>query len=364
MRATTRTTIVTAFLCWLGLSLSPSLPSQQAFLYPVAKDNKWGYIDQTGKIVIAPQFEAAYDFQDGMARVVDQGKIVFIDQTGKIVLRPTFQIIEDFSEGLAAVNNGQRRAPNIGLIIEPGRWGYIDKTGQLAIPMKFTHAENFSEGLAAAETDQRSGFIDRKGNMLFEVPFNVTMGFREGIVAALYKGDVAYFDRHGKKLVTPPLDYGPSYHSFSEGLATIETGGKSGYMDKTGKLVIPAMFVDAEDFSEGLAAVQVTGEMRWCPADEAGSRYGSAKSYGYIDRNGKMVIPPQFEYAGPFREGVANVSTCSKAGFIDRTGKIVLPVEFEEVFSFRGGLAQVRTRTGQHFGYIDRKGTVVWPPTQ
>ena len=51
---------------------------------------------------------------------------------------------------------------------------------------------------------------------------------------------------------------------------------KLGFIDKAGKQIIPPNYNDAQPFSEGLAAVRLKGE------------------YGYIDRSGKMVIPPQF----------------------------------------------------------------------
>jgi len=343
------------------LSLLASTQPKPTHLFPIVEKGKWGFIDETGRTVIAPQFDSADSFHDGLARVTEQGKVAFIDTSGKVVLRPDYQIVREFSEGLAAVNIGEKRNPNIGIIEDPGRWGYIDKTGQLVLPMKFTHAESFSERLAAVELDKQTGFIDRTGKMIFAAPLEVTLEFKEGVVGVLFKGAVSYYDRTGQKLTTPPLDYGPSYHSFSEGLATIDTNGKSGYIDKSGRLVIPAQFVDAEDFSEGLAAAQVMGEMCWCPAEASGSRRGSPKSFGYIDKTGKMIIAPQFEYASPFSEGLARVSNCSKAGFIDNTGKVAIPLEYDEAFSFSGGLARVRKSGDENFSYIDKTGRVVWP---
>src|SRR6266550_5964613 len=152
-------------LVFLPLRLVPQ--SKEIQLFPVVKDGSWGYIDSTGKIIISPQFESVGQFHDGLARAVESGKVVFIDPTGKILLLPEFQIVEEFSEGLAAVNNGQKRIPNVGIISEPGRWGYIDTTGKVAIPLKFTHAESFSEGLAAVAEGDRSGFIDHTGKILF-----------------------------------------------------------------------------------------------------------------------------------------------------------------------------------------------------
>ena len=83
--------------------------------------------------------------------------------------------------------------------------------------------------------------------------------------------------------------------AFSEGLAYMEQG-KLGFIDKAGKQVIPPKYNDAQPFSEGLAVVRLEGK------------------YGYIDRSGKMVIPPQFSDAGPFSEGLAAASQRGSRG--------------------------------------------------
>jgi hypothetical protein len=281
------------------------------------------------------------------------------------VIKPDFDIVDDFSEGLAAVNIGQRRIPNIGVISNPGKWGYIDKTGKLAVPLKFAHAEDFSEGLAAVTDGDRGGFIDHTGKILFEVPLDVTLGFHEGVVGVLLRGTLAYFDRAGKKIPVS-TEYGPKSNSFSEGLVPIEIKDKWGFVDRTGKLAIAATFEDAENFSEGLAPVKVKGETAWCPADASGNRAGATMMYGYIDKAGKLFIPAVFNSAEPFSEGVAAVSKCDEAYFIDKSGKTVISGHFTYASSFSGGLAgfQTLTKDGLLSGYVDRTGKIVWGPTK
>src|SRR5215204_6677153 len=46
-------------------------------------------------------------------------------------------------------------------------------------------------------------------------------------------------------------------HPFSEGLAVIGMGGKYGYVDKTGNVVIQPQFDEAEDFTEGMACITI-----------------------------------------------------------------------------------------------------------
>ena len=334
-------------------------------LFPVEKDGKWGFIDSTGKVVISLEFDSANEFHEGMALVTTGKQKAFIDTSGRIVIKPQFDLVDDFSEGLAAVNIGQTRIPNLGLIGNPGKWGYIDRMGKLAIPLRFTHAEDFSEELAAVTDSDRSGFIDHSGKMVFEVPLDVTLGFHEGVVGVSYRGDVTYFDRSGKK-ISPPIDYGPRSYSFSEGLVPVATKGKWGFMDKTGKLVIAAQFEDAGNFSEGLAPVKIKGELVWCPADERGNREGSTMRYGFVDKSGKLAIPARFESAEPFSEGLAAIHNCDQFFFIDKTGKTVIPANFKYASSFSGGLARVSILSSETLleGYIDKTGKIVWGPTK
>jgi hypothetical protein len=283
-----------------------------------------------------------------------------------VVITPQFDIVDGFSEGLAAVNIGQTRIPNIGVISNPGKWGYIDKTGKLVIPLKFTHAEDFSEGLAGVRDGDRSGFIDHAGKFVFEAPLDVTLGFHEGMVGVLLSGMVTYFDRTGKKIPTS-IDYGPKSNSFSEGLVPISIKGKWGFMDRTGKLLIEPKFEDAEDFSEGLAPVKVRNpETVWCPPDASGNRAGAGMMYGYIDKTGKMVIPAVFNSAEPFSEGVAAVRKCDQAFFIDNSGKTVIAGDFTYASSFSGGLARVETLTkdGSLWAYVNKTGKLVWGPAK
>lgn len=58
--------------------------------------------------------------------------------------------------------------------------------------------------------------------------------------------------------------------------------------------------------------------------------------WGYVDMNGKVVIFPQYDEAGPFtEEGVALVTAGRKTGYIDKTGKWVIgPKAKDEYFDF------------------------------
>lgn len=84
--------------------------------------------------------------------------------------------------------------------------------------------------------------------------------------------------------------------------------------------------------------------------------------YGYINYSGDMVIPPVFQWAGYFYNGLAVVQKNKKYGFINPKGEWVIQAEFDSARRFSEGLAAV-TALGNdsilYWSYIDTSGKVL-----
>lgn len=137
----------------------------------------------------------------------------------------------------------------------------------------------------------------------------------------------------------------------SPSLFPIHKGGKIGFIDNTGKLVVPPIFEDSYlvaggAFSEGMALITVDVDGK--------------KKYGYIDRTGKVAIPAQYDDANKFSEGLAAVGRDGRHGFIDKAGTEVLPLQYTSASSFSEGLAGICT--GMGCGFIDKAGTLIIQP--
>ena len=83
------------------------------------------------------------------------------------------------------------------------------------------------------------------------------------------------------------------------------------------------------------------------------------KGYGYIDKTGKEVIPCKYNYLGGFYEGLAYVDLDDKWGFIDKSGKEVIPCRYDDAGNFSEGLARVLL--DDKYGFIDKSGKEVIP---
>jgi len=139
------------------------------------------------------------------------------------------------------------------------------------------------------------------------------------------------------------------YASFSEGFAAVceIKQSKCGFIDKSGKVMIPLQFDMTLPFSEELAAIKI------------------GDKFGFVDKTGKLVINPQFDGAIKFSEGLARVVIGKKFGYIDKAGKIVINPQFDYAQDFSKGLAMVAVgeRNEGSIGYIDKSGKYIWNPT-
>lgn len=126
-------------------------------------------------------------------------------------------------------------------------------------------------------------------------------------------------------------------------LAVVGKGKNYGYMDSSGKIVIPIEYKAAGNFSDGLAAVNINGK------------------WGFIDATGKMVIEPQFDRVKSFNSGIALVESNKNWMYIDKTGKEItgFPVS-DKKYDFEDGIAFIRQ--GDKVGFMDTKGNTVLAP--
>ena len=144
----------------------------------------WGYVGPDGEAVIAPRFDGASRFSEGLARVVEGGRVGFIDAAGAFAIAPRFDDAGDFSGGLARVRDGRR-------------WGYADRTGAVVIAPRFDGALDFAEGLAVVQEGDRFGFVGPDGALAIPARFAYAGSFRNGLAFVREGRRAGYVDATG-----------------------------------------------------------------------------------------------------------------------------------------------------------------------
>jgi hypothetical protein len=123
-------------------------------------------------------------------------------------------------------------------------------------------------------------------------------------------------DRMNNNFSNDKYDYISEYH---EGLAFVRerSNGKVGYIDENGEVAIPVEYEYMKDnryfvydyFSEGLAALYKDGKL------------------GFVNRNGDVIIDFQYDYGYAFSNGLVGVMKNGKYGFINKYGDVIVPFE-------------------------------------
>lgn len=184
--------------------------------------------------------------------------------------------------------------------------GYIDKTGKAIIPIIYDDIDYiFSSEMYMVPNKRLENLyytIDSKGNKLFEMDNNKYSIKWKNPEANINLKDNKNFNRLLISKYTNERDYMYLY----------------GYINRAGKVVIPATFHFANQFNEGMAAVGKKDE------------FGETK-WGYIDSNGLLVIPYMFsKEPGLFHSGLALIEGTSVADFqyayINKKGEIKIKV--------------------------------------
>lgn len=111
---------------------------------------------------------------------------------------------------------------------------------------------------------------------------------------------------------------------FSGGLAGVQILGKWGFIDTTGKEVIPLKYSSVGNFKEGLCRVYFD------------------KNCGFIDKAGKEIIALKYDWAEDYKEGLSKVRKDGKEGLIDVNGDVVIPIIYDSIEDFEQGLAKVK----------------------
>jgi WG containing repeat len=291
------------FLSILAIAGCCSLLASNAFAQANCADGcrpAGGYINKHGKFAIkpSPKLLTSLDFSEGLAWVLMSGgsgkdPFVVIDKHGRVRFGIAIMCREsDFHCGLSAVRGVTGT-------------GYVNRRGKVVIPFVFLPGDAFNHGKATVRKNVNGEWkqctIDTKGNIVADVPERPR---RHHSVES--------------KNIMPTL--GPEFEvvgGFSEGLAPVivkqkligsddsEFTHKIGFINRKGKLVIPAKFTEEPlryiRFSDGIAHVSIDG-------------FG----YCFINKRGKVL--GKFCAARDFHDSLAAVSVV-----VDKNGKVVDP---------------------------------------
>ncbi len=233
----------------LSFFVTNTFGQNSASLYPITNDNLWGYIDNSGKTVIKPQYLYAGQFSEGLSAVRLKGTYGYIDKSDNFVIAPQYDFALPFQCGQAKV-------------FIDGKPYFIDKNGKITFQHNFKSISSFQNrtfAIAITETDKYC-LIGRNGMLLTDSVFKKIYSFNDGVAVV----------------------YGLNHLKDSSQIEMFETG----VIDTTGKWMIHyGTYKDIESFKNGYSSA-----VRFKQTEEES---GWSREDAVIDKNGnlKFILP-------------------------------------------------------------------------
>ena len=146
-----------------------------------------------------------------------------------------------------------------------------------------------TEGLTAVMKDEKWGFVRVEDEeVVVECIYSEVMPFQDGIAAFLSNdGKWGFINKNGNEIIRAQYS---NIYTFTNGMALVVKDDKYGAIDVNGKIVCPIEYKNALGYSEELCAVQ--------------SQNGK---WGFVDKEGSIIIDLMYDGVSPFEDGVATV---------------------------------------------------------
>ncbi|WHH58147.1 WG repeat-containing protein [Petroclostridium sp. X23] len=363
--------------------------AEDVSLYPGSRmavnGTKWGYIDSNGGFVIEPIFDAGQDFQDNGLAIITLGDFQgIINKAGEYVVQPQCDFINWYHDERAVIGDGKsyKVIDEKGHVIfesqdyiqdmKDGRavfskqtgngqylYGYIDKNGQIAIEPKYERANSFNDGKAVVKLDGGPyALIDLNGNVIKGYDYYFVGNFSDGLMAFEEKegGKTGYINEQGEIIIPPQFSWGDE---FENGLAVINLSDnyydkKSGLINKKGEFIIKPEYSDIRILGENRAAVGV-----YVDADNP----AKGSKYALADEKGKLLTEFKYDYIYDYYNGLASAQDNISTFFINAKG------EKEKSMPVVKGIGDlffvedlIKADVDRRISYYDKEGKLIWEP--
>lgn len=295
--------------------------------YVVTEENGlYGLTDAQGRVILPCIYgqEPIVWEEPGCIYVLQDGLFGLLALDGSAILAPEWDNLYSPDEGhtLWMAFRGEMVPNWRNGFKEPGEglWALYSAEGTELSPLQWTKIGKLADGLMVVEKDGLKGVMNTRGEIVIPVEWESIQSPVLGLLVVRKDGRSGVLDASGAEVLPLTACQG-MYVNDTDNTIRIRQGTedgderytRSGVFDLTGRELVPCIWGDVRDFSEGLAAVR------------------DGDSWGYVNLQGELVIPCVWAEAREFYDGYAVVRDECLYGVIDMTGAEVEPCVWERL---------------------------------
>gem|GEM_PF-4636389 len=309
-------------------------------LLKVTADGKSGLININGKQILEPIYDYIGTFVNGAARIQKDGKWGLVSSQGKLIKDCNYVYVSDFSNGRA-------------IIYDSGMLNYVNLNGEITGPADYTVSATTSNGnkiIVVGDVNEsgevlyyenpfvKYGLVGNDGKMILPCVYTSISDMGSGRVSVVEQdGSYSIYEESGKKINLRRYNSAGSYnngralvsvfYNSAEDTSFITWGyyKKYGFVDVTGKEVVPLIYDQLQELSGGTSIINTNGK------------------FGMIDNSGNEIIKPDYDYITEVGRECVSVGKDNKFGIYEKTGKGLTDIKFEATGQFKDGFIPLKT---------------------
>jgi hypothetical protein len=291
-------------------------------------------------------------FQDDWYEVRNGDKQGACDLKGNLIVAPAYDDIffdVEYDYYIVKIN---------------GKTGIVNNSGSLIIPCKYDDIyyyqvkDNFNGGYCEFKLNGKKGIMKSDGTVVVPAKYDDTYFWQfknDDFCEVKLNGKQGIVDKQGKEIVACKYDNTRSWQFKDNDFCEVFIGEKRGIVDKHGNVILPIeysyvreLYDDNQKMRKDFVIVSKVGVADIENYQPVGCKYGV---YGLIKK--AIVVPCKYDdLSGPdeglfvFNEGgVYDIKKKTviggKWGYVDLNGKEIIPAKYDQASVFDKGVAQV-----------------------
>lgn len=341
-----------------GCTLATALCAQIGLL-PFKQNYKWGYIDNTGKVVIEPQYDEALAFDKNLAIVRNSAKYGVINSEGKVIVPIEEKEIKIVSHRFAAFRKDTA-------------WGMVDVQGKTKIDPKYKNITQIDAQLFSFKAGNLLGLYSAINDRITDPKYKSVTNTKQGII--FQQGDLFGMLDSLLNVVIKPEYAGIEVFS---NIILCKSKDFWGVAKSNGTILLNPEYMAYKLYSSDLIAfktkkggwlmynilqnkiLQTEEQESFTLLDNDFIMLNKSHKHGVITKTGNTILGQTFSNIH-LNENLFLVEQAGRWGLNDKTGAVVIPTIHAKLFPFKKNLAIFESEAGK--GVISNKGKVLVQP--
>ena len=317
----------------------------------------WGIYNLNGRVIIPAIYDQVGNFTENLFAVKKEENWGFVNMNGELVIQFFYKKVGEFNHGLAPAARGflygvidkkgswflfpeyeyiQQVNDSLWLWAKQGQMGFFHPKEKKFFPQLYAELKVLDGNYLLYSTGSNYGLLSPDRKPVLKPEFStIEVYTSEKVIVASKKLYYSLFYLNGNLKVFMNYPF-TTFSPYKEGMALVIQKGKYGFIDKDGQLMVSTQYDQARPFSFGMAAVRL------------------GKKWGFVDKRENMPLSPYYDEVKDFNYNCAAVMREGKWGFINKSGKEITKAAYDEVYPTRYGNHIIKAKN--KYGLVNREG--------